>query len=751
MSRSKAQSPYLALTSSYAVALSVIAVMFIGANILLDRAIDEQRKIPVAVELTGRQSMLCQRITWLADRYTDRGEPLARQQLQAAITEMAVIADGLRTGNIDADTTFIMPPGVARVYAEQNINNRLRTFLTHARVISATEIVPGESAQERVINDNMAAMMAEAYGPLLTALNAVGAEYTRESDAQVERLQRAQRIALLVILFTLAAEGFFIFRPLVGKVSNYVDEVLEHSRRASAARRTAQQASAAKSAFLSSMSHELRTPMTGIMGICDLLTSSPQPPEQAKMTRMLRQSAQILLDLLNDILDLAKIEAGRMSLESIDFDLGVLLADVRNLFDPGMAEKGLAFTIEGASDQGEVFRGDPKHIRQVLCNLVGNALKFTESGSVKVRYSRETVADGVIMLKFTVTDTGIGISEEGLTRLFRKFEQEEASTSRRYGGTGLGLAICKQLSEAMGGGIEVKSSKGLGSTFTVHMRVAPGDPAAVTAAAVATPVQAGNELGGAVLSILVAEDNLTTQFIITRMLTLWSQAVVAVGDGKSAVHRAAQQKFDMILMDMQMPVMDGDEATRRIRVGGGASAGAPIIALTADGIVEHHQQYLDAGCDVVLTKPIVWTALAREIASLAGLGAGDAPAGAAGPPPRDTRPVALNLEMLDSLREALSPNDFDEIVERFLVSLGTYRTRLDAQIAAADLSEARRTAHTLKGLCGQLGADEVASIAAWIEEESTDLEGVQDALPRLDDSIVRARAALADIGAGSLA
>ena len=733
MSRSN-QSPYLALTSSYAIALSVIAIMFVGANVLLERAVEDQRKVPPAVEMTGRQSMLAQRIAWLADRYSDRGEQYSRQQLQAAITDLAVTADALRTA---ADREAV-PPGVAKVYADQNINTRLRAFLAHARVIAATDITPGESGQQAV-NEHMNAIIAEAYGPLLTGLTAVSSEYTRESEAQIARLQTAQYITLAVILLTLAAEALFVFRPLVGKVSNYVEEVLEHSRRAGIARRAAQHANAAKTAFLSNMSHELRTPMTGIMGICDLLTSSHQPPEQAKMTRMLRQSAQILLDLLNDILDLSKIEAGRMSLESIDFDLGALLADVRNLFDPGMAEKGLAFTVEGAGQTGAVFRGDPKHIRQILCNLVGNALKFTDSGSVKLSYRQEEAANGII-LTFAVADTGIGISEEGLTRLFRKFEQEETSTSRRYGGTGLGLAICKQLSEAMGGGIEVKSTKGLGSTFLVRVQVQQGDPNAVIAAADAVPVRAGDELSGLSLNILLAEDNLTTQFILTRMLTMWGQNVTAVGDGRAAMQRAAQERFDIILIDMQMPVMDGDEATRRIRAGG-ASSDVPIVALTADGITEHHRRYLDAGCDVVLTKPVVWSALAHQLRALTGHG-GEATV--AGPPlARDTtRPAVLNAEMLDGLREVLAPQDFEDLVRQFLVSLDTYRKRLGADIAAGDHANARRTAHTLKGQCAQMGADEVAQLAAWIEDESPDAQSVAAVLPRLDEGVARAKDAI---------
>ena len=757
MTRAKdRQSPYRVLTSSYAIALSVAALLFVGAYFVLGSTIAEQREVAAAVDLTGKQRMLAQRIAWLADRYAERGDSLARPQLQAAAAEMSAISDRLRTGRLGPQATIEVPRAVEDIYSAQNLNERLRTFLTNARVIAFAEIAPGEGAMERPVHDAMTSIMLEADGPILNILDAVGAAYVTESDARIARLQKNQRITLLVIIFTLVAEAVFIFRPLVVQVTDYVDEVLEHSRRASLARRAAQQASAAKSTFLSSMSHELRTPMTGIMGICDLLTSSPQTPEQAKMSRMLRESAQILLDLLNDILDLAKVEAGRLTLESIDFDLAKLLAEVRNLFDPGMAEKEIAFSLEGAVEGRDVFRGDQKHLRQILCNLVGNAMKFTEKGSVSVRFVRDTDKDGRVLLRFSVEDTGVGISEDGLSRLFRKFEQEDETTARRYGGTGLGLAISKQLAEAMGGGIEVKSTKGVGSTFSFYVRVEVGDPAAVKAAAVATPAQAGRELSGLNLKILLAEDNLTTQFIIARMLTIWGQTVASVADGGAAVTRAMDEKFDLILMDMQMPVMDGDEATRHIREGNGASAATPVLALTADGIVEHHQRYLDAGCRMVLTKPIVWGDLARAIRQLAAGDAGIAPilenaaavaAVAPGPlpeaePPSESPAPVLNAAIFGGLKDVLPPEDFAKILNQLLDALPQYRARIEEQLTAGDHQQAKRAAHKLRGVCAQIGADDVSQLAEWIEEQSADVAGIRDAMPRLDEKIARLRAAI---------
>ncbi len=744
-------SPHTALTSSYAIALSLVAVLFVGAHAFLDRAIEGQRKVASVVNMTDRQVILCQRIAWLAARYTTTGDADAHQQLEAAITEMAVTANNIRAGRIDADTTIAVPGSVSKIYTERNLNDRIRLFVTQARVINFTDVTPGSRSQGRPIDEAMAAITLEADGVLSSALNAVAQEYVRESDEQISRLQFQQRVLLGINLLTLLGVGLFIFRPLTDKVTDYVDNVVETSRRAGAARRAAQQASAAKSAFLSNMSHELRTPMTGIMGICDLLMSSPMPQEQSKMVHMLRQSAQILLTLLNDILDLAKVESGRMSFESIDFDLTALLLEARDLFEGGMSEKGITFTVEGIAQHVEAFRGDPKHIRQILYNLVGNALKFTEAGSINIRCWRETESSGSILLNFAVSDTGIGISEEGLTRLFRKFEQEETSTSRRYGGTGLGLAICKQLSEAMGGRIDVRSTKDVGSTFTFNVRVQLGDANAIVAASGTTPVQAGNKLAGHALNILVAEDNLTTQFILTRMLSMWGQSVVAVTDGKTAVARASQEKFDVILMDMQMPVMDGDEATRQIRAGRGPSARIPIIALTADGIIEHHLRYMEAGCDSVLTKPVSWPDLAHEIRMQIGLEVlheeNPSPVLADLTSSEDT--PALNQRMFGDLRSVLPAEAFEEMLRGFLLTVVKYKKQLDEHVSNGDFTQAQRTAHAIKGSCAQVGADEVAGIAAWMEDGATDVNSIARKMSQLAEGIVRLHAAVLKVVPGA--
>ena len=511
------------------------------------------------------------------------------------------------------------------------------------------------------------------------------------------------------------------------------------------ARDRAESANDAKSQFLSSMSHELRTPMTGIMGMCDLLASGTQPPDQARMVNMLRRSARTLLDLLNDILDLAKIESGRLTIESIDFDLSALLLEVQSLFAQSVTEKNLNFVVDGAAESGEVFRGDPKRLRQILCNLVGNAIKFTEAGTISVKHWQESGQAGRIKLHFSVTDTGIGISEEGLTRLFRKFEQEDAATARRYGGTGLGLAICKQLAEALGGSINVESAKGKGTTFTFSIDVEPGDPAGVMASTLKDGPQGSDQFSGAHWNILLAEDNPTSRFIFEKILTQWGHRIVGVSDGKQALERATAEHFDIILMDMQMPVMDGDEAVRNIRRGNGKCATTPIIALTADGIAEHHRQYRDAGCDDIVTKPVSWNKLARTMKALLNAspnGAVEHVAVSAAPPMSHS---VLNDEMVGILKAAVPAAEFGNLLWQSFASIENYLLKLGMNIEAVQLSEAKRTAHALKGLSSQIGADKIAEIAAWIEESSITIDDVKSARKGLGDAAHDLESALTQI------
>ena len=333
------------------------------------------------------------------------------------------------------------------------------------------------------------------------------------------------------------------------------EELSELAIRLEEERERAENANLAKSQFLAMMSHELRTPMTGVIGMVDLLNQTQVDQAQKDMLAALHRSATALLDLLNDIQDMSKIESGELVLENVDFRLSTVLMDVQELFKPVLSAKGLTFSLDIADGGQDVLRGDPTRVRQVLLNLIGNANKFTETGGVTINVTQEQGLPKGISVRIEVSDTGVGITPGDQDRLFQAFAQAEVGTTRKYGGTGLGLSICKQLVEAMGGAIWVDSEFGKGSRFTFTFSIAAGD-----ADNIEEHVEfKGTAQGQAVrpLQILVAEDNSTTQMLLRSMFEKNGHTVFMADNGQLAVSAAQKSDFDIILMDMQMPVMDG--------------------------------------------------------------------------------------------------------------------------------------------------------------------------------------------------
>lgn len=392
-----------------------------------------------------------------------------------------------------------------------------------------------------------------------------------------------------------------------------ITERVEATQALHKARRAAEAANLAKNRFLATVSHEIRTPIAAVLGTADLLLSSNLNAEQQGWMKKLERSTRTLLDLVNDILDFSKIEAGRMELESVDFSLNDLVEETCALFAPLALEKGNAIQVSVANSNA--YRGDAKKYRQILMNLVGNANKFTSSGKISVAVRAEPKADGTVVIETLVSDTGIGIATVNHERLFEPFVQEDVSTSRKYGGTGLGLSICKKLAEFMGGRIWFSSALGKGSTFGFTVNFMIGDLSKVAkterpekAAALATSARH--------LRVLIADDNETIRMLTSTMLTRNGHTVTATSDGAAAVAAMRRDTFDIVLMDMQMPIMDGPDAMRVIRSEEAPTAHIPIIALTADALEENRVTYLAAGADSILVKPIDWGALALEMGRL---------------------------------------------------------------------------------------------------------------------------------------
>ncbi|MBN8437431.1 MAG: PAS domain S-box protein [Candidatus Accumulibacter sp.] len=489
------------------------------------------------------------------------------------------------------------------------------------------------------------------------------------------------------------------------------------------AKESAESANRAKSAFLANMSHEIRTPLNAILGLNHLMQAGTLPPEQTERLQKMEVASRHLLSIINDILDLSKIEAGRMELESANFHLSAVIDNVASIIRDTAQGKGLVVEID--PDGVPLWlRGDVTRLRQALLNLASNAVKFTERGTISVRaLLLETRADE-LLVRFEVADTGIGLSSEQLAHLFENFHQADSSTARKYGGTGLGLSLTKRLVEMMGGEVGADSTVGQGSTFWFTIILQHGHGPMPTVNDANLPLSAEHRLRaqhrGA--RILLAEDHPINTEVVQQMLHAAELDVVVAANGRIALEKAIAERLDLILMDMQMPEMDGIEATRAIRRLP-AHAATPILALTANAFAEDRRACLVAGMNDVLTKPVspaqLYEALARWL-----------PTGSGGLPGRTSRtdvasPPATNLEELrkfpgidvdQGLRYLRGKVDrYLALLRKFVLAHAEDLATLDGHLARGDRPAAQRIAHSLKGTAGMLGLVTLASIAADLE------------------------------------
>ncbi|MGQ3046753.1 MAG: ATP-binding protein [Niveispirillum sp.] len=463
----------------------------------------------------------------------------------------------------------------------------------------------------------------------------------------------------------------------------------------SVAKVQAEAAERAKSAFLANMSHEIRTPLNAIIGFADLLRDEQAPvAEREKWLSLQMEASRALVAIVDDILDLSKIEAGRLELEMGSLDPAALAESCVALLTPRAADKGLVIRTEISDDLPQWVLGDAARLRQVLLNLLSNAVKFTANGQVVMSVTRTGV-----QMRFTVTDTGMGIPADRRQHLFMPFTQLDASVTRRFGGTGLGLAITRRLVEAMQGQITVESQPGAGSRFEVTLPLAiamppppePGPAAALAALPSYRP-----------LSILLVEDVFANQMLVRTILEKAGHKVTVVENGAEAVRSVAQADnvYDLVLMDVQMPIMDGMEATRRIRQAGHT---LPILALTANVLREEREACLDAGMNGHIAKPVTPQALNQAIADIAGFRLTEMEPAPVPPTPatqEDTEP-ALDRSILDNLLLVVG----DDIgVQLLNDALTSFRARVDTIMAAGDdLHRIEREAHSLVSAAGNLG------------------------------------------------
>jgi signal transduction histidine kinase/CheY-like chemotaxis protein len=386
------------------------------------------------------------------------------------------------------------------------------------------------------------------------------------------------------------------------------------------ARIGAEAANQAKGRFLANMSHEIRTPINGVIGTTELLLDTALSSEQRELAETAQRSAHALLDLVNDVLDLSKIEAGKVEIEHVAFSLDEVLGLTREVFALRAAQADVALTIVRDPSAPEWLRGDPVRLRQVLLNLVGNAIKFTARGSVSLLVTASPRAGGFLDVRFAVQDTGIGIPEDRIASLFEEFTQADGSTTRRFGGTGLGLTIVRHLVTLMGGSLEVRSRPGEGSTFTVCLPAAAGCPPETSRGAAEPASQtASGELVEALSGrVLVVEDQVVNRMVMVRLLEKLGCTVDTAENGQEALAAVAKQDYDLVLMDCQMPVMDGFEATAKIRHAEGPSRRLPVVAVTANALADDRARCLAAGMDDYLTKPVRRTQLEALVRRMLG-------------------------------------------------------------------------------------------------------------------------------------
>jgi signal transduction histidine kinase/CheY-like chemotaxis protein len=532
---------------------------------------------------------------------------------------------------------------------------------------------------------------------------AIGKMRTYEEIALLARQEKLAETTLSVRLTSSLGTilSFFLVLFAFGLTNKDTARRMETEEKLRQATEQALEASASKSRFLANMSHEIRTPMNGVLGMADLISRTSLNPEQMKYVETIGRSSRSLLSVINEILDIAKIESGKLEIEHTYFEIRDVVEDAIQSVRYGIESKGLKLELEIDPEIPPALSGDPTRIRQILINLLGNASKFSEQGSIILRVGFEPATYSRRLFIFEIQDQGIGIAHETLSSLFEPFTQADQSTTRKYGGTGLGLSITKQLVDLMGGSIDVRSEIGKGSTFRVSLPLEP-----------VQQIQISEQVGSNIilnqsspLHVLVVEDNSVNWEVFRLMLKRIGHTSDLAENGLDALKKISERQYDLVLMDCHMPIMDGYTATAELRKLPGAMAQIPIIAVTANAIKGDMINCLKSGMNDYISKPMATEDLAMKIALWT--------------PKKDPpSPAVLDQKALASMRE-IDPDGSEDLLGKLAaayIKAGPSVTQIAELRMTGDFKPMSETAHKLKSTAANVGLSRVKSLCQKIED-----------------------------------